>query len=220
MMSAGDGDNNVRIYSDLRVPIVYDYNNTGYYVDPASTSYLNTVSLGAQTWRGHITWNNAQNIYVGGESSFDVSSGGTWQVWDATSSLPFIKCPAGSNVEIGQAGNRGLYVYGSITASQNITAYSDIRVKDNVEQIGGALERLQAIRGVTYTRNDLEDKERRYAGVIAQEIEEVLPEAVFDSGSRKAVDYNATIGLLIEAIKAQQTLINNMQDQINLLKRG
>jgi hypothetical protein len=90
---------------------------------------------------------------------------------------------------------------GNILASGNVTAYSDIRVKDNVEQIAGALDRIQRIRGVTYTRTDLEDTERRYAGVIAQEIEEVLPEAIFDSGELKAVDYNATIGLLIEAIK-------------------
>ena len=90
---------------------------------------------------------------------------------------------------------------GNILASGNVTAYSDIRVKDNVEQIAGALDRIQRIRGVTYTRTDLEDTERRYAGVIAQEIEAVLPEAIFDSGELKAVDYNATIGLLIEAIK-------------------
>jgi hypothetical protein len=90
---------------------------------------------------------------------------------------------------------------GSILASGNVTAYSDIRVKDNIEQIDGALDRVQRIRGVTYTRTDREDTERRFAGVIAQEIEQVLPEAVFDSGDLKAVDYNATIGLLIEAIK-------------------
>jgi hypothetical protein len=205
--------NYVTASGSFRAPIFYDSNNTGYYVNPASTSYLNTVSLGAQTWRGHITWNNGQNIYVGGESSFDVSSGGTWQVWDATSSLPFIKCPAGSNVEIGQAGSRGLYVYGSLTASANVTAYSDIRVKDNVKQIEGALDKVQAIRGVTYNRTDLEDTERRYGGVIAQEIEKVLPEAIFESDDRKAVDYNATIGLLIEAIK-------ELKAEVETLKKG
>jgi len=94
-----------------------------------------------------------------------------------------------------------LNVAGAIVAAGNVTAFSDIRVKDNVEQIEGALDRVSRIRGVTYTRTDLDDKERRYGGVIAQEIEAVLPEAIFESGDRKAVDYNATIGLLIEAIK-------------------
>jgi hypothetical protein len=90
---------------------------------------------------------------------------------------------------------------GSITAAGNITAFSDIRVKDNVETIPSALDKLDQIRGVTYTRTDMDDKERRYAGVIAQEIETVLPEAVRDHDGTKAVDYNATIGLLIQAVK-------------------
>jgi len=92
-------------------------------------------------------------------------------------------------------------VAGSIVAAGNVTAYSDIRVKDNVETIPSALDKLDHIRGVTYTRTDLDDKEQRYAGVIAQEIEAVLPEAVRDLGNIKAVDYNATIGLLIQAVK-------------------
>jgi hypothetical protein len=108
----------------------------------------------------------------------------------------------GGNVGIGTSSpSAKLHVIGDILASGNVTAYSDIRVKGNVEQITGALDRVQRIRGVTYTRIDQTDKERRYAGVIAQEIEEVLPEAIFDTGKLKAVDYNATIGLLIEAIK-------------------
>ena len=94
-----------------------------------------------------------------------------------------------------------LNVAGSIVAAGNVTAYSDIRVKANVEMIPSALDKLDQIRGVTYTRTDLADKERRYAGVIAQEIEQVLPEAVRDLGNIKAVDYNATIALLIQAVK-------------------
>ena len=80
------------------------------------------------------------------------------------------------------------------------------------------LHRLHIIRGVTYTRTDLEDKERKYAGVIAQEIEQVLPEAVFDNGKVKAVDYNATIALLIEAVKQQQGQINELKLTIEQLK--
>jgi hypothetical protein len=108
-----------------------------------------------------------------------------------------------------------LDVAGSILASGNVTAYSDIRVKDNVESIEGAIGKLNQIRGVTYTRTDLDDKERKYAGVIAQEIEQVLPEAVFDNGKVKAVDYNATIALLIEAVKEQQKRIDKLETLLN-----
>jgi hypothetical protein len=111
-----------------------------------------------------------------------------------------------------------LNVAGSIVAAGNVTAYSDIRVKDNVEDITDAVDKLNQIRGVTYTRTDLDDKERKYAGVIAQEIEQVLPEAVFDNGKVKGVDYNATIALLIEAVKEQQGQINELKLTIEQLK--
>jgi hypothetical protein len=108
-----------------------------------------------------------------------------------------------------------LNVAGSIVAAGNVTAYSDIRVKDNVEDITDAVDKLSQIRGVTYTRTDLDDKERKYAGVIAQEIEHVLPEAVFDNGKVKGVDYNATIALLIEAVKEQQKRIDKLETLLN-----
>jgi hypothetical protein len=120
------------------------------------------------------------------------------------------------NVGIGVASPTvKLDVAGSILASGNVTAYSDIRVKDNVESIEGAIGKLSQIRGVTYTRTDLDDKQRRFAGVIAQEIEQVLPEAVFDNGKVKAVDYNATIALLIEAVKEQQKRIDKLETLLN-----
>lgn len=111
-----------------------------------------------------------------------------------------------------------LNVAGSVVAAGNVTAYSDIRVKANIEPIHGALDKISQINGVTYTRTDLDDKERRYGGVIAQEIEAVLPEAVFDNGDKKAVDYNATIGLLIEAVKEQQAQILELKLEIQQLK--
>jgi hypothetical protein len=126
---------------------------------------------------------------------------------------------ASGDVGIGTSSpSQKLEVGGSILASGNVTAYSDIRVKDNVESIEGAIGKLNQIRGVTYTRTDLDDKQRRFAGVIAQEIEQVLPEAVFDNGRVKAVDYNATIALLIEAVKEQQGQINELKLTIEQLK--
>ena len=91
-----------------------------------------------------------------------------------------------------------------LTVSGNVTAYSDRRLKDDIQPIEGALEKLDTLSGNTYLRNDLPetDTERRYAGVIAQEVEAVLPEAVSDSeDGTKTVDYNAVIALLVESIK-------------------
>lgn len=80
-------------------------------------------------------------------------------------------------------------------------ASSDARYKDDVVVIPNALDKVNQIRGVTYVRNDIADKSR-HAGVIAQEVEAVLPEVVSTNNEGyKLVAYDNMIGLLIEAIK-------------------
>jgi hypothetical protein len=129
-----------------------------------------------------------------------------------TSPAERMRIDSSGNVGIGTTTpSEKLNVSGNILATGNITAYSDIHLKENIEQIGGALKRVSAVRGVTYTRNDLEDKARRYGGVVAQELEQVLPEAISQSGSMKAVDYNAVVGLLIEAIKELKAEVEELK---------
>ena len=108
----------------------------------------------------------------------------------------------------------------TIWASNDIVAFSDARVKDNVEVVTNAIEKIQAIRGVTFTRKDaaLEDKNKRHAGVIAQEVLKVLPEVV--SGTEEdmySVAYGNMAALFIEAIKEQQLQIEELKTQINYL---
>jgi hypothetical protein len=106
----------------------------------------------------------------------------------------------------------------NIWAAGDITAYSDARVKENVKVIENALEKIQAIRGVTFTRNDMTDTTTRHAGVIAQEVLEVLPEVITkDANNHYSVAYGNLNALLIEAIKEQQQQIENLKNQINYL---
>ena len=113
--------------------------------------------------------------------------------------------------------------YGAVTiwASNDIVAFSDARVKDNVEVVTNAIEKIQAIRGVTFTRKDaaLEDRDKRHAGVIAQEVLKVLPEVV--TGTEEdmySVAYGNMAALFIEAIKEQQTQIEDQGSEIRRLK--
>jgi hypothetical protein len=199
--------------------IIYDISNSAYYVDPASTSNIYQLT-GAITHGsyGSFSASGSLNGYAGiafpavsatlmmnqGASGFYFNNN-TWGMYcsNVGSVLAAIYYDISNTAYYGDFASTGtsINVAGSIVAAGNVTAYSDIRVKDNVETIPSALDKLDQIRGVTYTRTDLEDKERRYAGVIAQEIEAVLPEAVRDLGNIKAVDYNATIALLIQAVK-------------------
>jgi len=91
---------------------------------------------------------------------------------------------------------------GNLTMAGNVTAYSDIRLKDNIQTITGALDKVSQLRGVTFTRTDQDDKLKLHMGVIAQEIELVLPEVVSeDNSGMKNVAYGNIVGVLIEAIK-------------------
>jgi hypothetical protein len=109
---------------------------------------------------------------------------------------------------------------GNMTVAGDVTAYSDARVKENVVTVEDALDRVQKMRGVFYNRTDSDDKKRK-VGVIAQEIMEVLPEVVNqDNEGMYNVSYGNVVGVLIEAIKEQQSQIEDLKNQITELKEN
>jgi hypothetical protein len=116
---------------------------------------------------------------------------------------------------------------GRIDATNDIVAYSssDIRFKENIKPIENALEKISKISGNTYdwkAENKIEHGyEGNDVGVIAQEIEEVLPQLVQtrDNGY-KAVKYDKLVALLIEGIKEQQTQIHSLTIEIEKLKES
>ena len=111
----------------------------------------------------------------------------------------------------------GLEVTGSIDASGDITAYfsSDERLKDNLTPIVGALDKINQIGGYEFDWNNNSEHNGHDVGVIAQEIEKVLPEVVVDrDNGYKAVRYEKIVALLIEAIKQQQLQIDELKSKI------
>ena len=108
-----------------------------------------------------------------------------------------------------------LFRSGDIFAAGNIIAFSDRSVKENVQTIPDSLAKVLSMRGVTFTRNDHEDKSRVHAGVIAQEMEHAFPEVVFTNpDGTKAVSYGNIVAVLIEAIKEQQVQINELKNRL------
>jgi hypothetical protein len=106
-----------------------------------------------------------------------------------------------------------LDVSGTIRATGDVIAYSDARVKDNVETVKDALQTVTSLRGVTYTRKDNEDKSRK-VGVIAQEVLSVLPEVVQkDNNGNYSVAYGNMVGVLIEAIKELTSRIEQLENK-------
>jgi hypothetical protein len=104
-----------------------------------------------------------------------------------------------------------------LTCSGDIVAYSDRNIKTNIEQIPDALEKVLKIGGYTFNRKD-GGSERR-TGVIAQEVQAVLPEAVYktDDGTL-TVAYGNMVGLLIEAIKELQGSLDSAHKRITELE--
>jgi hypothetical protein len=91
---------------------------------------------------------------------------------------------------------------GNFTATGDVTTNSDARLKDNVEIVGEALEKVTNMRGVYFNKKDTPDV--RKIGLIAQEVEAIIPEAVTTDNTEeqiKSVAYGSLVGLLIEAIK-------------------
>ena len=103
---------------------------------------------------------------------------------------------------------------GDFTATGDVTAYSDKRLKRNIETISNPVDIVNCLRGVNFEKDG-----RHSTGVIAQEVEEFLPEVVHtDAEGMKSVAYGNISGLLIEAIKEQQQTIENLQKQITDLQ--
>ncbi len=120
------------------------------------------------------------------------------------------------------SGVYGLFVNGSIWA--NGTTYaSDERFKQNITAIQSPLQKLLQINGVEYEmktgsfpKNNFQQK--RQIGLLAQNVEKIIPEAVNEMEGYKGVDYAKLVPLLVESIKEQQKQIVNYQEKIESIQ--
>jgi hypothetical protein len=208
------------VITDVRAPIYYDSNNTGFYCNPDGTSNLNAITMNdLLTGRssGSTDVNSANDT-----GSFSARGSST-----TIASMSFHRTGAYAiNMGLGtdnvfrlggwSASNNCFQIDGSgnFTALGNVTAYSDRRYKKDISTITNALDIVQKLRGVRYTRIDTE---KRGIGVIAQEVLEFLPEVVqtgIGDDTSMSVAYGNMVGLLIEAIKEQQAQINKLEQMI------
>jgi hypothetical protein len=147
-------------------------------------------------------------------------SGGNGGVYREANGLWYWYYHVGNNsMGIGSSANSSSYVVyasGSIYATGDIVAYSDRRKKTDIVTIDSALDKVMAMRGVFYTKID-ESEKGRQVGVIAQEMHEVLPEAVTYASDvdEYGVKYGNIVGVLIEAIKEQQKEIDELKAKLN-----
>ena len=162
---------------------------------------IETASTAIQTLRCD---SDRFRFYMGGGSGevFTIEQSGKIGIKDSTPDYPLDVNHNVSNT--------------SIYASHDIVAYSDIRVKKDIETIPDALDKVNKLRGVTYKRTDEGSTDRTMMGVIAQEVEEVIPEVVStkESDGHKAVAYGNMVGVLIEAVKELTEKVRILEEKL------
>ena len=127
-------------------------------------------------------------------------------------------------ISVGTVSGTGVALYRNATTGILTTTSSDIRLKQNITAITGATEIVKNLRGVFYHWKEAEDfivdDETRQIGLIAQEVENFLPEAVILNGvsDYKTIKYSEMVALLIQSTKEQQEIIEKLKSEVEGLK--
>ena len=171
-----------------------------------------------ELWQSRLT---LKNTY--GAASYDLYYGSLMLDGGSAAATYFVGQPSLTT-------EHNLNVNGAVIATGDITAFStsDRRLKENIKPIINPLQKLKKLNGVTFDWRKLTEEEeaRKFQlnrgadiGVIAQEVEEVLPEIVTtrEKTGYKAVKYDKLTALLIEAVKEQQTQIEELKELVNKL---
>lgn len=159
----------------------------------------------SELWFGNATTQNKGRVRYENTNNM-------MEFW--TNASPRMYIDSAGDVGIGAASpSYKLDVSGTIRATGDVIAFSDERVKENIHTIENALDKVNKLRGVEYNKIG---EEKQSIGVIAQEVEKILPQAVYeDEEGMKSVAYGNMVGVLIEAIKEQNKIIENLKKTID-----
>jgi hypothetical protein len=190
-------------------------------IDADGATFGGTVSMNGQTismGNGTITGiNHLQLNDPGVNEGIGWSGGNGWYIQECPDNMT----NASGNLQFSTGTTRRVTMTtgGTLNATGDVIAYSDRRVKDNIQTIDNALDTVSNLRGVSYNRNDVEDKSKKI-GVIAQEVESILPEVVqySEDADVYSVAYGNMAGLFIEAIKELKTEVLDLKAEIKKLK--
>jgi len=174
-------------------------------VTNASTAYI----AAAPTAGTNTTITNAHALHIAGGRTFMAAGSATVPALAVRDVNTGLYSAGTGQINVTTSGTLSATFNGSdFTSVGNVTAYSDIRLKTDLVRISDALAKVSQLGGYTYTRVDTGE---RQTGVVAQEVQAVLPEAVIDNGETLAVAYGNMVGLLIEAVKELTARVESLE---------
>ena len=218
--------------------------NLAFVIKQASTEFLRIDTSGDSTFSGNISLGDNKKVVFGTGSDFDAYYNGTNLRIEGTGNLQvgassgfnfstgygvgaqtYMEGDYSNGVKLNQGGatklqtvSGGVNVTGTLNATGDVVAYysSDERLKDNITVIDSALNKVTQIRGVEFDWNNKQNTyEGHDIGVIAQEVEKVVPELVKDrDDGYKAVDYQKLTALLIEAVKELKEEVEELKSKL------
>ena len=194
---------------------VSDWNTAYGWGDHSTQGYLTSTALSGYATETWVT----NNFTSGGTVGLDDGTALSPSLYFNNDTNTGFFLESANNIGVATAGTFEFKFaqYGHFHADGNIfskstSTSSDIRLKKNIANIENALNKTTALRGVYFDWKDDKDNNRKL-GLIAQEVEKVIPEVVSeDRHGYKSMDYSKLTGMLIEAIKELKTEINELKN--------
>ncbi len=207
-------NSNINLTGELNFTGVSDKYVDFYTTDDTTnyTVYLRLLNGGNTTFHSGITMirGGAVNLFHNNSSKLSTTSSGISVAGAVTATTGSFTNVSATTGTFSGAISATTGTFSGIVTAIDFNSASDINLKTNIHQIENSLDKVLQIRGVNF---DWKETNKASAGVIAQEVEKVLPELVND-GENKTVNYNGLIGVLIEAIKDQQKQIEELKNKI------
>tara|TARA_B100000212_G_scaffold25786_1_gene17137 strand:+ start:13061 stop:14254 length:1194 start_codon:yes stop_codon:yes gene_type:complete len=239
-MGSGPGTRQFVIYTDTAnysslerkdaKPIVFATDNTERFrIDAAGGITTGGLASAARTPL-HIHRDSSSDVQIHMTNTATGSTGSDGMTIFANSTTAGFWLRENSPLQFATNGTERMRLdtSGNLVCTGNVTAYgsvSDEKLKENIEVIDDAINKVKKLKGVTYI---LKSNGKKLTGLIAQDLEKVLPEAVYKTididlngdpeDEHLAIHYGNTVGLLVEAIKEQQEQIETLTAKVKELE--
>jgi hypothetical protein len=175
-----------------------------------SSGYETTADCTSQTtignWSDNSSWTNCNQAWSASNNGSPLFVIGNGTASNARSNAFVVYDNGTANLS------------GNLMVGGDVTVSSDARLKQNIVPLAGSLDKVQQLRGVSYEWMDPNRQGGRHIGFIAQEVQEIIPEVVRQNGDYMSMSYANLTAVLVEAVKEQQTEIDQLEEENNTLE--